>query len=409
MFQDYEELKLELLKFSKNKIIDDYAKDISFFENYRKLFKYKLEQNKNKYIVVLLVSDDKVVKKIDNRLDKFTFKFWKKYFNEKENIRVVVYLFDTDNENAQLENFLGVNSKLTLKSEINYAFDFFKKYITIPSGLLGALIVFFTYLGITEYGIPIDKVQDATSISYLLIAGIGTVVGFFVLIIPIVFYFIFPILVCSFLCNGHLPYWLIVLFIYFLVYNLLGRKYPVIINLINHFLIEITKGAVFSIIALSIITVTLIISQSILSNLVPDNKFYDKSGYRMVLSEYLLHYSGYPKILNKDGKDYYLPVKDNRYYYVYDVNNVKDEYFSWLKKEKHNKKLAEICDNNTTKNKFKEQYILNNPFIKPGYLNKSFKIDDSNISIEAFDMDKLISDKDVENLCDEDNYDSNLK
>jgi len=60
-----------------------------------------------------------------------------------------------------------------------------------------------------------------------------------------------------------------------------------------------------------------------------------RSNYGMVMHVYQNMYSGYPKILIDNSQDknntYYVPFEAGGYYYVYDVENVKERYFAEIK------------------------------------------------------------------------------
>jgi len=126
-----------------------------------------------------------------------------------------------------------------------------------------------------------------------------------------------------------------------------------------------------------------------------------RSNYGMVMDIYQNMYSGYPKILIDNSQDmnttYYVPFEAGGYYYVYDVEDVKERYFADL--NKINIKLT-LCKKQSLRDDFNETYIIDNPYIKQKYQNKRFSINDKNISIEEFNMAKIISLDDINrSLC----------
>ena len=93
---DFATLKLELLRFSKYKI-SSVKKDknscsdaISNIESLQ-----KKSENTQKYITVLIVSDNKLINHIRKKLDNFKLDFLKQYSScDEESIEIYVYCFD---------------------------------------------------------------------------------------------------------------------------------------------------------------------------------------------------------------------------------------------------------------------------------------------------------------------------
>ena len=127
-----------------------------------------------------------------------------------------------------------------------------------------------------------------------------------------------------------------------------------------------------------------------------------RSHYINVKYVYQNLYSGYPKILIDNSKEknnmYYVPFEAKGYYYVYNIQDVKKNYFSDL-----NKTLIQqtLCKKKNLRYEFMQTYIIDNPYIKAKYQNKRFSINDKNITIEEFNLAKMISIDDINSaLCD---------
>jgi hypothetical protein len=136
--------------------------------------------------------------------------------------------------------------------------------------------------------------------------------------------------------------------------------------------------------------------QSILSSFFPYSKFYNKSGYELAINEYITRFSGYPKILIKDQKKYYVPVVDSDYYYVYDIEKSKNQYLSKL----NEKKLNSICKSNSTKEEFQKNYIVNNPYIKPQFLTEKISMEDNDVRLEPLEKnERLIKLEEINEIC----------
>ena len=146
------------------------------------------------------------------------------------------------------------------------------------------------------------------------------------------------------------------------------------------------------------ILVFVMMSQSIISSYFPNFKLYDKTGYELAMHEYLTKFSGYPKILIKNQKEYYVPAIDSDYYYVYDLEESEELYLSSLKQENMKPKLESICKDSNTIKEFQKNYIPNNPHIKPQFLNEKIKIED-NDELKSFKYDNVIKLEKINELC----------
>ncbi|WP_323595953.1 hypothetical protein [Aliarcobacter butzleri] len=143
-----------------------------------------------------------------------------------------------------------------------------------------------------------------------------------------------------------------------------------------------------------------IMGQSILSSFFSHSKFYNKSGYELAINEYITRFSGYPKILIKNEKEYYVPVVDSDYYYVYDIKASKNKYLSDLKEEKMKSRLKSICENENKIKEFLKNYIVNNPYIKPQFLTEKISMEDNDVKLEPLqNFDRLIKLEEIDSLC----------
>ena len=347
---NYDELKLKLLKFSKHKIIQEEANNIKFLDIKKKIENYKEEPNqKKKFITVFLVSDDKVIMQYDERLDKFYLKIFDPYLNEKNNLKIIIYFFDTTLKNNEYINFLNICENIKLKKSFkNYILIFSK--INLPTnGFLSICFTFFTIFALSEYGIPVTKVTDFHIIVILQMFSIlflAVILSFSTILIIIL---LIPLLLYVYAGYNNLFVLGILELVAIITINWYFKKnYPNLLNKLPIFIIKpsLYITAFFSVFC-SILFLT-IMGQSILSSFFPHSPLYNKSGYELVLNEYITRFSGYPKILTKNKKEYYVPVVDSNYYYVYDIEKSKNQYISDLKEEKMKSRLNSICENEFT-------------------------------------------------------------
>lgn len=188
---NYDELKLKLLKFSEHKIIYEESNNIKFLDIKKKIENYKKESHQNKqYITVFIVSNNKVTMQYDERIDKFNLKIFDPYMNEKDNLKIIIYFFDTTHKNTEYISFLNICQSLKLKINFKNYILFFSK-INLPiNGFFGICFTFFTIFALSEYGIPITKVTDFHIIVILQIFSIlflTIILSFFSVLVIILF------------------------------------------------------------------------------------------------------------------------------------------------------------------------------------------------------------------------------
>jgi len=380
---DFEELELVLLKFSKYRICDEELKAIKCSETIAKLKDIRETNENKKFITVFIILNNKLVHKEEKRLDNFSLEFFSKYSNnkDKKGFRVIAYCFDTTTKSEKEEylDFSTTNNRFNFLNEIKKAPLIIKKYIAPIFALIGGLTLLFTYLGFSEYGIPTSYISDTPSIVFLIISSLVILASLSLVI------FIFIIAVLSSI---------------YVVISYFSKK----INPLQEYnntkrILRIMKHLVWFVPGTILLIFTILISGSILSSITSNNLF-DKKAYELVMTQYFHKHSGYPKILKKDEKYYYLPVKDARYYYVYDIEKVKKLY---LEDATVKTRIMGMCRDKNNFDKlfenFKRYYIVNNNYIKPEYLNEHFPIADKNITIENFNTSKLITRKDILKLC----------
>ena len=398
---NYDELKLKLLKFSKHKIISEDAKNINFLDIKKKIENYKKEFNQEKkFITVFIILDNKVTLQYDERLDKFNLKIFDPYINEKNNLKIIIYLFDTTLKNNGYFNFLNVCENIKQKTNFKKNISIFSK-INLPlNGFLGICFTIFTIFALAEYGIPITKVTDFHIIVILQIFSI------LFLIVILSFFSIFAIILCipfslylyveyhNLLVLGLLEVIILVITNWYL-----KKNYPILLNKLPMFIIRpfLYIMAFFS--AFFSILILIIMGQSVFSSFFSHSPLYDKSGYELAMNEYITRFSGYPKILIKNKKEYYVPVVDSDYYYVYDIEESKNKYLFDLKEEKMKSRLNSICENNFTKEEFQKNYIVNNPYIKPKFLTEKISMEDIDAKLEPLNLKKLIKLEEINTLC----------
>lgn len=401
LIYNYEELKLKLLKFSKYKILNDETKNIKFLDIKKQIQEYKNESNqKKKFITVFLISDNKVIMQYDERLDKFNLKIFDPYINEKNNLKIIIYFFDTTHKNNAYINFLNVCENIKLKINFKNYISIFSK-INLPiSGFFSICFTFFTIFALSEYGIPIIKVTDFHIIVILQMFSILFLAIFFSFSAILIIFLLIPLLLYIYVGFNNLFILGIVELVVLLITTwYLKKYYP---NLLNKLPILIIKPSLYIMSFFSIFCSLLFLTsmgQSILSSFFPYSKFYNKSGYELAINEYITRFSGYPKILIKDQKKYYVPVVDSDYYYVYDIEKSKNKYLSDLKKDKMKSRLTSICEKDSTKKEFLKRYIVNNPYIKPQFLTEKIKIDNNDVKLEALKFESLINLEEINDLC----------
>lgn len=399
---NYDELKLKLLKFSKHKIIYEETNNIKFLDIKKKIQNYKNESNqKKKFITVFIVSDNKVIMQYDERVDKFNLKKFDPYINEKDDLKIIIYFFDTIHENNEYINFLNVCENIKLKISFKNHMSTFSK-INLPiNGFLSICFTFFTIFALSEYGIPLTKVTDFHIIVILQIFSILFLAIMLSFATTLVLILIIPLLLYTWTGYNNLFILSILEVIILLSFTwYLKKYYPNLLNKLPIFIIKpsLYITAFFS--AFCSILFLTIMGQSILSSFFPHIAFYNKSGYELVLNEYITRFSGYPKILIKNQKEYYVPVVDSDYYYVYDIEKSKNQYLSYLKDQKMKSRLNSICENDSTKKEFQKNYIVNNPYIKPQFLTEKISIEDNDITLEPLQkFEKLIKLEEINTLC----------
>lgn len=399
---NYDELKLKLLKFSKHKIIQEEASNIKFLDIKKKIENYKEEPNqKKKFITVFLVSDDKVIMQYDERLDKFYLKIFDPYLNEKNNLKIIIYFFDTTLKNNEYINFLNICENIKLKKSFKNYISIFSKINLPTNGFLSICFTFFTIFALSEYGIPITKVTDFHIIVILQMFSIlflAIILSFSTILIIIL---LIPLLLYIYAGYNNLFVLGILELIAIITINWYFKKnYP---NLLNKLPILIIKPSLYIMAFFSVFCSILfltIMGQSILSSFFPNSPLYNKSGYELVLNEYITRFSGYPKILTKNKKEYYVPVVDSNYYYVYDIEKSKNQYISDLKEEKMKSRLNSICENEFTKKEFQKNYIVNNQYIKPQFLTEKINMKDEDVKLEPLqEFERLIKLEEINTLC----------
>lgn len=397
---DNDELKLKLLKFSKYKIIDEESKNIKSFNIKKKLLNYKNELNhEQKYITIFIFSANKIVMKYDERIDKLDLKFFDQYLDEKDNLRIIIYLFDTSNNSNEYIDFSNMNENIKFKIEFKNYISIFSKFTLLLSGFFTMCFTFFTIYALSEYGIPIMKMMDfhvivilqiCTILFFILLCSLSTIIVIF-LFIPCLIYYI----------GIHHLFILFIIQIGILIISIwfLKKYYLYTLSKLPLFIIKIFLHLTVFFSAFLSLMILFIMSQSILSSIFPLNKLYDKSGYFLAIEQYSTRFSGYPKILNMNEKKYYVPIIDSNYYYIYDIDKSKKLFISSIKNEKQKSILASICTNDNTKREFQKNYIFNNPYIKPQFLTEKISIKDSNIELQPLDFNILISLEEINSLC----------
>jgi len=409
---EYKSLKLKLLKFSQYKICEKEVNSLKCKEVIKSIQKLRKDNNEKKsYISILIISDDKIIDTIDSRLDSFNLNFFKKYSKAQKDIKIVVYFFDMKDKftKNKYHSFLEENSFYTYKERAKNAYSVFKLYFSPILILLGLFVLFFTYLGVAEYGIPSDYITDIASIAFLMISASAITIGALILLMSVVTFFFIPFFFYAIFEFNGLWSFLIILVIYIILfYGFFKNAYPLKTKFIHQFMLQLNLILIAGFTIVLILGSGFIMTKSILSTFFENNKYYDKSGYGLVINEYFNHCTGFPKILKKEDKYYYLPIKDSKRYYVYDIDDVKDRYNTLLKNNTEGS-YGQICKNDEMKNKFYKNYILNNPYIKPAYLKEQFKIDNKEIKVEDFNMSKIITFSEINNLCNDLNISKHKK
>ena len=401
---DFQPLQLKLLKFSKYKVFEEEGSETICKNAIKKLKALRDEGDETqKYITTFIIFDNKIVERIDQRLDKFTLRAFSSYEVKKEKVKILSYCFNISNKTAKNKYhiFLATVSQEEIKCKLKDDFNFIKQYISPFLFLLTGLVLFFTYLGFSEYGIPDSYITDIASISFLIIASIVFILVLGILSISVTLYLLIPLSLCGIPgCSWFTLF--IVICIYIILFLTIFRlKKPLLMNQLNRRWIDFTRSLSIIMGIVVILIFGFLLSQSIFSSLIRNTNF-NKSAYEFIMDVYFSNYSGYPKILTKNGKTYYLPVKDNKYYYIYDVQEVKKKYFNLLLKKNNTIILDKICSSQQNKLAFKRSYILNNPYIKPKHLKEQIPINakDMDIHIEDFNMSKLITLTDINvSLC----------
>lgn len=400
---DYDELKLKLLKFAEYKIIDKESNNIKIFDIKKEIDNYRKESNQNKkYLTAFIISNNKVIMQYDERLDKLNLNKFDTYINEKNNLKIIIYLFDTILKNSEYLNFLNICENVKLKINSKNYMSIFSK-ITLPiNGFIGICFTFFTIFALSEYGIPITKVTDFHIIVILQIFSIlfFAIMLSFVTTLSVIL--IVPLLLYAWTgYNNLIVLGIVEMITIFSVTFYLKKRHPNLFNKLPIFMIKLFLSTMAFFSALFSILVLLIMGQSIFSSFFPDSPLYNKSGYDMAINEYRTRFSGYPKILIKNQqKEYYVPVVDSNYYYVYDLEKSKNQYLSDLKEEKMKSKLDSICKNSSTKSEFQKNFIVNNPYIKPSFLTEKINIKDDDVKLEPLEKsERLIKLEEIDTLC----------
>ncbi len=419
-YTDFEPLRLELLHFSKYLEFDEEKEGISCPIAIQKLQKekYKDEEDaKKKYVIAFIVSADKVIRTIKKKLDEFDIELFNDYMYDKKDLRVVAYLFDTGikQENKAFKQFLGkVSSVNSIFLKIKkFSLEHVFSLATSIGILFSALVTYFVYSGLIAYGIVPQFAVGIHEISFLLSFSLLSIVALIFLI-----YFFAPIVLPVVLVFGLVGYFkldlsiltisvltILTIIIGFILLFIIMKIKPLLIDhLFNEIKNFVSILSISSAFIMFLLVVLLIGGTAILGTMTHDfSKHLGKSNYGTVMDIYRNMYSGYPKILIDNSKDknniYYVPFEAGGYYYAYDVDNVKERYFNDLNKTQIQQKL---CKKKSLWNEFMETYIIDNPYIKQKYQNKRFSIDDKNVSIEEFNMAKVISVDDINrSLCDE--------
>ncbi len=398
---NYDKLKFKLLKYSKYKIIYEEANNVKFLNIKKKIENYKKEPNQDKkFITTFIISDNKVIMQCDERIDRFNLKKFDQYINKKDNIKIIIYLFDTTIENNEYISFLNICENIKLKISLKQYISIFSKTNLPLSGFLSICFTFFTIFALSEYGIPINKVTDFHILVILQIFSILFLSMIFSFFSILMFFLLVPLLLYFGVGINNLFILVALQLITFYIVNwYLKKKHPNLLSKIPKFIIKPTL-LITAFISLFLSTIFLIImAQSILSSFFPYAIFYNKSGYELVISEYITRFSGYPKILIKNQKEYYVPVVDSSYYYLYDIEESKNKYLSDLKKQEMKSKLDSICKNDSTKKDFQKYYILNNHYIKPQFLTEKMSINDNDVILKPLQKNLLIKLDDINALC----------
>jgi len=418
-YTDFEPLRLELLHFSKYLEFDEEKEGISCPIAIQKLQKekYKDEEDaKKKYVIAFIVSGGKVIRIIKKKLDEFDIELFNDYMYDKKDLRVVAYLFDTGikKENRAFKQFLGkVSSSNSMFRKIKkFSLDHILSLFGILNIMFSALVTHFIYLGLIAYGVVPYFFTGMQEIYFLMLFAFLSIVVMVFLI-----YLLAPILLPFLLAFGLAGYYgvklsllkgfglgVVVIIILLLLLYFVRKIKPLWIHSLFHeiknFIPSLSIASAFVI----FLFVVILIGGTTISGIMTHNfsKHLWRSNYGIVMDIYQNIYSGYPKILIDNSKDknniYYVPFEAGGYYYAYDVDNVKERYFNDLNKTQIQQKL---CKKKSLWNEFMETYIIDNPYIKQKYQNKRFSIDDKNVSIEEFNMTKVISVDDINrSLCD---------
>lgn len=399
---DYDELKLKLLKFSRYRIISEEKNNINIFNIKKKIENYKKESSENKeFITVFIVSDNKVIMQYDERVDKFNLKIFDPYMNERDNLKIIIYFFDTTLKKNEYINFLNICENIKLKMNFKNYMSIFSK-INLPlNGFFGICFTFFTIFALSEYGIPITKVADFHIIVILQMFSIiflAMILSFSTILIIIL---LIPLLL--YVYAGYNNLFVLGIFEVIILLTVtwyLKKYYPNLLNKLPIFIIKPSLYIMATFSAFCSILFLTIMGQSILSSFFSHSKFYNKSGYELAINEYITRFSGYPKILIKNEKEYYVPVVDSDYYYVYDIKASKNKYLSDLKEEKMKSRLKSICENENTRKEFLKNYIVNNPYIKPQFLTEKISMEDNDVKLEPLqNFDRLIKLEEIDSLC----------
>lgn len=410
MKKDFNLLEEELVKYSKFVIFKENGNSNICKKAILKLQNLRASgDERKKYITIFVVFNNKVIDRFDYRLDKFKLNIFSSYDTKDAKIKFIAYYFDTDKkiDKSSYKSFITYLDKDDIKYSIYTKYNSIKKAILPLTSIFTGLILLFCYFGLSEYGIPIDLISNMAVITFLLTVSVFAIpivtgvliIVYFLLILPILFgiYFNVSIPTIAFFIIGYI-------FIVFILY--INNIYPNIVKISKVFLSEVSTVFItfLTFIMVSFFTLGILITiyytimKDLKNNPAPYMSKYVV--YEWVISYYYRYYSGYPKIVYKNKKMYYLVANDDIFFYTYDIDDVKSRYFKLLKKKENKYTLKEICKNSNTRETFKKNYIINNPYIKPNYINKYISTSDKNITIESFDKSKMIDIDDINNkLC----------
>jgi len=363
---NFEEIEPHLVQFSEFKIYDKENKQISYLDARKELEKIK-EAKKKENITAFLIFKGQIIERIDTSLGNLDY--FEKIYKDKENLRLVIYNFKDE---AKYKKFLS-NSKIDEYDNILISFrkKIIKNYFRISLFIL-LITTFIVYNIFIDFAIPFDSTID---LIFLFKSEIFIVL-FLYLFVPILLPMIcirctFPFLLSMIIYwimnifNVSMPINILVtLFSFFIFYYLIDKKY-IKFSYINKIYSYVLVFGLSPFIGLVLISST----------------YLNDTKVNLVINPYQKVY-GYPKIIEKDNKEYYIVAKGKYNYLGYDIEEHKCKFITL--KYKDNKNFE---DSNMPLSDF---ITDDNSEITSLYMKPQLNIKDKNITILNSDLFKKI-------------------